>query len=104
MIKKAIIPIAGLATRFLPLSKVVPKELWPMVDIPSIQYVIQEAKDSGIEEIIFVLRQDNKRVLDYLKPCKKTEKIDTHPINDFPPFTGAILRFYLRMKLFLSRN
>jgi len=75
MIKKAIIPIAGLATRFLPLSKVVPKELWPIVDVPSIQYVIKEAKDSGIEEIIFILRQDNKKVLDYLKPCKKTEKI-----------------------------
>jgi len=75
MIKKAIIPIAGLATRFLPLSKVVPKELWPLADIPSIQYVIKEAKDSGIKEIIFVLRQDNKKVLDYLKPCHKTEKL-----------------------------
>lgn len=75
MIKKAIIPIAGLATRFLPLSKVVPKELWPLVDVPSIQYVIKEAKDSGVREIIFVLRQDNKKVLEYLKPCRKTEKI-----------------------------
>jgi UTP--glucose-1-phosphate uridylyltransferase len=75
MIKKAIVPIAGLATRFLPLSKVVPKELWPLADIPSIQYIIREAKDSGIKEIIFVLRQDNKRVLEYLKPCRKTEKL-----------------------------
>lgn len=75
MIKKAIIPIAGLATRFLPLSKVVPKELWPLVDMPVIQYIIKEAKDSGIEEIIFVLRQDNKKVLDYLEPCPETEKI-----------------------------
>lgn len=75
MIKKAIIPIAGMATRFLPLSKVVPKELWPIVDVPSIQRIIKEAKDSGIEEIVFVLRQDNKKVLDYLKPCKKTEKL-----------------------------
>jgi len=75
MIKKAIIPIAGLATRFLPLSKIVPKELWPLVDMPMIQYSIKEAKDSGIEEIIFVLRQENKKILDYLKPCPKTEKI-----------------------------
>jgi len=75
MIKKAIIPIAGLATRFLPLSKVVPKELWPLVDIPVIQYIIKEAKDSGIEEIIFVLKPDNKKVLDYLKPCPKVEKV-----------------------------
>lgn len=75
MIKKAIIPIAGLATRFLPLSKVVPKELWPLVDIPVIQYIIKEAKESGIEEIIFVLKPDNKKVLEYLRPCPKVEKI-----------------------------
>jgi UTP--glucose-1-phosphate uridylyltransferase len=74
-IKKAIIPIAGLGTRFLPLSKIMPKEMWPLVDIPPIHYVVKEAKDSGIEEIIFVLRQDNKKVLDYLKPCTKTEKL-----------------------------
>ncbi len=74
MIKKAIIPIAGLATRFLPLSKVVPKELLPLADIPLIQYLIQEAKDSGIEEIIFVLSSNNKKILDYLKTNTKLEK------------------------------
>ncbi len=74
-IKKAIIPLAGLATRFLPLSKVVPKELWPIVDAPIIQYIIAEAKQSGIKEIIFVLKPENKKVLDYLKPCPKIEKI-----------------------------
>jgi len=75
MIKKAIITIAGLGTRFLPLSRVVPKELWPLVNFPVIHHVIKEAKDSGIKEIIFVLRQDNKKVLDYLKPCKELEKV-----------------------------
>jgi len=74
-IKKAIIPIAGLGTRFLPLSKVVPKELWPIVDAPIIQYIISEAKQSGIKEIIFVLKPENKKILDYLKPCPKIEKI-----------------------------
>lgn len=74
-IKKAIIPIAGLATRFLPLSKTVPKELWPLVDIPVIQYIIKEAKNSGIREIIFVLNPDNRKVLDYLKPSAKLEKV-----------------------------
>jgi len=75
MIRKAIIPVAGLATRFLPLSKVVPKELLPLADIPVIQYIIKEAKESGIEEIIFVLNPDNKKLLDYLKPSLKLEKI-----------------------------
>jgi len=74
-IRKAIIPIAGLATRFLPLSRVVSKELWPLVDAPVIQYIIAEAKESGIKEIIFVLKPDNKKVLDYLKPYPKIEKI-----------------------------
>jgi len=75
MIKKAIIPIAGLATRFLPLSKVVPKELWPLVDAPMVQYIVAEAKKSGIQEIIFVLSHEKKKVLDYLKPSPKIEKI-----------------------------
>lgn len=74
-IKKAIIPLAGLGTRFLPLSKVVSKELWPLVDVPIIQYIIEEAKNSGIREIIFVLSPENKKVLDYLKPSPKIEKI-----------------------------
>lgn len=74
-IKKAIIPIAGLGTRFLPLSKVVPKELWPLADIPALQYIIKEAKDSGIEEIIFVISADKKIVLDYFKKSPSIEKI-----------------------------
>ena len=73
-IKKAIVPIAGLATRFLPLSKVVSKELWPLVDVPIVQYIINEAKESGINEIIFVLSPDNKKILDYLKSSPKLEK------------------------------
>ena len=66
-IKKAIIPIAGLGTRFLPLSKVLPKELFPLVDKPVIQYIIEEAQASGIKKIIFVNRPDKKEVQDYFK-------------------------------------
>ena len=74
-IKKAIIPVAGLGTRFLPLSKVVPKELWPLVDEPIIQRIITEAKDSGIDQIIFVITPGSKQILDYLKPSPEIEKI-----------------------------
>lgn len=74
-IKKAIIPMAGLGTRFLPLSKVVPKELWPLVDGPIIQRIINEARESGITQIIFVLSSDNRKILEYLKPSPKIEKI-----------------------------
>jgi len=77
-IKKAIIPIAGLATRFLPLSKVVPKELWPLVDKPVIQYIIEEVKQSGIKEIIFVISPEKKIVFDYFKRYyfQKTKKLE----------------------------
>ncbi len=74
-VKKAIIPIAGLSTRFLPLSKVVPKELWPLVDKPVIQYIVEEAKASGISEIIFVISPGKKVTLDYFKSSPKIEKI-----------------------------
>lgn len=74
-IKKAIIPIAGLGTRFLPLSKIVPKELWPLVDKPVLQYIVEEAKNSGIEEIIFVISPEKKFILDYFQKPHKLEKI-----------------------------
>ncbi len=74
MIKKAVIPVAGLGTRFLPLSKVVSKELWPLVDKPLIYYAVKEAKEAGAEEIIFVFSPSNKKTLDYFKPSPKIEK------------------------------
>jgi len=64
-IKKAIVPVAGLGTRFLPLSTVLPKELFPLVDKPILQYIVEEAVASGIEEIIFVSRSGKEMILDY---------------------------------------
>lgn len=77
-IKKVIIPIAGLGTRFLPLSKILPKELWPLVDKPVIQYIVEEAKASGISQIIFVISPEKKVVLDYFKKYyfKKSPKLE----------------------------
>ncbi|MFH1401362.1 MAG: sugar phosphate nucleotidyltransferase [Parcubacteria group bacterium] len=66
-VRKAIIPIAGLGTRFLPLSKIVPKEFWPLVDRPILQYIIEEAITSGIKEIIFVVKPEQTEILDYFK-------------------------------------
>ena len=54
VIKKAILPVAGMGTRFLPLAKAMPKEMWPVIDKPAIQFIVEEAKNSGIENIIFV--------------------------------------------------
>src|SRR5919201_5514532 len=53
-IRKAIIPAAGLGTRFLPATKAVPKEMLPIVDVPSIQLVVEEALRAGAEEVVLV--------------------------------------------------
>lgn len=74
-IRKAVIPVAGLGTRFLPATKTVPKELLPIVDIPSIQYVVQEAVDSGIEEIIFVTGRGKDAIEDHFDEAPELEQI-----------------------------
>ena len=51
-VRKAIFPVAGLGTRFLPATKALPKEMLPVVDKPLIQYALEEARDAGIEEFI----------------------------------------------------
>ncbi len=65
MIKKAIIPVAGFGTRFLPASKAQPKEMLPVVDKPIIQYIVEEAVASGIEEIIFITGQNKRAIEDH---------------------------------------
>ena len=64
-IKKAIIPVAGFGTRFLPFTKAMPKEMLPIVDKPTIQYIVEEAVNSGITDILFVTAShSNKRAIE----------------------------------------
>ena len=74
-LRKAVIPVAGLGTRFLPATKTVPKELLPIVDIPSIQYVVQEAVDAGIEEIIFVTGRGKDAIEDHFDEAPELEQL-----------------------------
>ena len=64
-IKKAIIPAAGLGTRFLPATKAQPKEMLPIVDKPTLQYIIEEAVASGIEEILIITGRNKKSIEDH---------------------------------------
>lgn len=64
-IKKAIIPAAGMGTRFLPATKAMPKEMLPIVDKPTIQYIVEEAIDSGIEDIIIVTGKTKRAIEDH---------------------------------------
>lgn len=66
-VKKAVLPVAGVGTRFLPVTKVVPKELLPIVDKPVIQYLVEEAVESGVEEIIFVISEGKESIIDHFK-------------------------------------
>ena len=85
MIKKAVLPAAGLGTRFLPASKATPKEMLPIIDKPLIQYAVEEAVNVGIDEIIFITSSekysikkhfDNNVELEYkLKKIGKEEII-----------------------------
>ncbi|RRB02719.1 UTP--glucose-1-phosphate uridylyltransferase GalU [Larkinella rosea] len=65
MIKKAVIPAAGLGTRFLPATKAQPKEMLPIIDTPTIQYVVQEAVDSGIEDILIITGKGKRSIEDH---------------------------------------
>src|SRR5699024_2747390 len=64
-VKKAIIPAAGLGTRFLPVTKAMPKEMLPIVDKPTIEYIVDEAIESGIEDIIIVTGKGKRAIEDH---------------------------------------
>lgn len=103
-IKKAIIPAAGLGTRFLPATKAMPKEMLPIVDKPTIQYIVEEAIASGIEDIIIVTGKGkraiedhfdknfelednllNKEKYDMLDKVNETSNVDIHYIRQKEP-------------------
>ncbi len=73
-ITKAVIPAAGLGTRFLPATKTVPKELLPIVDVPTIQYIVNEAVDSGIADIIFVTSRGKNTLIDHFDSNPELEQ------------------------------
>lgn len=72
-IRKAIIPAAGLGTRFLPATKAQPKEMLPIVDKPTIQYIIEEAVASGIEEILIITGRNKKCIEDHFDKSVELE-------------------------------
>jgi UTP--glucose-1-phosphate uridylyltransferase len=72
-IKKAIIPAAGLGTRFLPATKAQPKEMLPIVDKPTIQYIVEEAVNSGIEEILIITGRNKRAIEDHFDKSVELE-------------------------------
>lgn len=73
-VRKAIIPAAGLGTRFLPATKAMPKEMLPIVDKPTIQYIVEEAVQSGIEDIIIVTGKGKRAIEDHFDMAFELEQ------------------------------
>jgi UTP--glucose-1-phosphate uridylyltransferase len=74
-IRKAVIPCAGLGTRFLPATKATPKEMLPIIDAPMIQYIVEEAVRSGIEDIIFVTARGKDSIMDHFDYAFEVETL-----------------------------
>ncbi|MBE3566870.1 MAG: UTP--glucose-1-phosphate uridylyltransferase, partial [Thermogemmatispora sp.] len=74
-IRKAVLPVAGLGTRILPATKVIPKEMLPLVDKPTLQYIVEEAVACGIEEIIFVTSRSKRSIEDHFDTFPELEQL-----------------------------
>ncbi|MEM0985095.1 MAG: UTP--glucose-1-phosphate uridylyltransferase GalU [Pseudomonadota bacterium] len=72
-IRKAVLPVAGFGTRVLPATKSIPKELLPIVDRPALQYVVDEARDAGIEHIVFITGRNKGAIEDYFDVAYELE-------------------------------
>ncbi len=74
-ITKAIIPVAGFGTRFLPVTKSVPKEMLPIIDKPALAYIVEEAVQSGITDICFVVSRNKTPIIDYFDSAPELEAL-----------------------------
>ncbi|AMY06173.1 UTP--glucose-1-phosphate uridylyltransferase [Staphylococcus condimenti] len=103
MIKKAIIPAAGLGTRFLPATKAMPKEMLPILDKPTIQYIVEETSKAGIEDVIIITGKHKRAIEDHFDNQKELEmnlemkgKIEELSKTQYP--TKLVNLFYVRQK------
>jgi UTP--glucose-1-phosphate uridylyltransferase len=97
-VRKAVFPVAGLGTRFLPATKAMPKEMLPIVDKPLIQYAVEEAQEAGIEEFIFVTGRAKTAIEDHFDHSIELETVlrergkqdSLHSVLDWMPPPGHI--------------
>ena len=102
-IKKAVIPAAGLGTRFLPATKAQPKEMLPIVDKPTLQYIIEEAVASGIEEILIITGKNKKSIEDHFDKSVELEleleqKGKTELLEIVRDISQMVNIYYIRQK------
>jgi UTP--glucose-1-phosphate uridylyltransferase len=97
-VRKAVLPVAGMGTRFLPATKAVPKEMLPVVDKPVVQYAVEEAREAGIEQFVFVTGRGKNVIEDHfdhayeleslLKEREKTKELDS--LLESLPKSGSV--------------
>jgi UTP--glucose-1-phosphate uridylyltransferase len=97
-VRKAVFPVAGMGTRFLPATKAVPKEMLPVVDKPVIQYAVEEAREAGIEQFVFITGRGKHVIEDHfdhayeleslLEAREKTAELDS--LLESLPLTGSV--------------
>jgi len=102
-VKKAVIPAAGLGTRFLPVTKSMPKEMLPLVDTPAIHYVVKEAIDSGIDDILIITGRGKRSIEDYFDDAPELEmklqqKKDKHLLALVKDISSLANVHYIRQK------
>jgi UTP--glucose-1-phosphate uridylyltransferase len=100
-VKKAVFPVAGLGTRFLPATKAMPKEMLPVVDIPAIQYVVEEAVRSGLDDLLMVTGRSKRALEDHFDripnlEAQLREKGDTAKLNSVQHATNLGDIHYIR--------
>lgn len=103
LVKKAIIPAAGLGTRFLPATKAQPKEMLPIVDKPTIQYIVEEAQDSGIMDILIITGKGKNSIEDHFdRSCELEMQLMKRGKNELldrvDKITASVNIHYIRQK------
>ncbi|MFC1562786.1 UTP--glucose-1-phosphate uridylyltransferase GalU [candidate division KSB1 bacterium] len=107
MIKKAVIPSAGFGTRFLPATKAQPKEMLPIIDTPTIQYVIEEAVSSGIKDILMVIGKGKRAIEDHFDrsfelETELEEQKDTELLEEIKRISNLADIHFIRQKYLLG--
>ncbi len=92
-VRKAVFPVAGLGTRLLPATKSIPKEMLTIVDRPLIQYAVDEAREAGIEEMIFVTGRGKSALVDYFDTAVELEAAMTRAGKSLEPLEPSRARF-----------
>lgn len=91
-VRKAVFPVAGLGTRFLPATKAVPKEMLPVIDRPIIQYAVEEAIEAGIEQLIFVTGRNKSAIEDHFDVAYELESVMTSSGKDLSSLNATRVR------------